>query len=153
MELTTTRWLSYIGVTISVGVFVVALFNDGFYLDLDEPRAWAPGWAELLFGWMSASLAWLANPCLFIAWVFALRRQTFIAAGLALFATGLALSFLLVDEMIVNEGGGTAKITGYGLGYWLWLASAVTMLVLQSAAFVRGEFEARPHPNVHEPVN
>jgi hypothetical protein len=37
------------------------------------------------------------------------------------------LSFLRIETIPVNEAPTYAKITGYGLGYWLWLASAVVL--------------------------
>jgi hypothetical protein len=31
------------------------------------------------------------------------------------------------ESILINEGGGTAKIISYDLGYWLWLASPVAL--------------------------
>jgi hypothetical protein len=40
--------------------------------------------------------------------------------GLAFF---LAVAFLSVKKMMVDEAGNMARITEYGFGYWLWLLS------------------------------
>ena len=39
------------------------------------------------------------------------------------------LSFLLVDQIIDNEGGTTARVISYSLGYWIWVLSSFIMLV------------------------
>ena len=39
------------------------------------------------------------------------------------------LSFLLVDEIIVNDGSTKSKVIFYGLGYWMWLFSSFIMLI------------------------
>jgi hypothetical protein len=38
-------------------------------------------------------------------------------------ALAIALSFLLVDDLMVNEAGGRAAVTRYGPGYWVWMSS------------------------------
>lgn len=55
---------------LSVGLFVLCLANDGYYIEGSNPRAWAAAWGLLLVGWIgmfSGTLAWLANPALTVA--------------------------------------------------------------------------------------
>ncbi|TYO89411.1 hypothetical protein LX74_02989 [Elizabethkingia miricola] len=41
----------------------------------------------------------------------------------------LSLSYLYASTITVNEGGGKAAITSYGLGYYLWLASSISLFI------------------------
>ena len=88
--------------------------------------------AALLVGWMGlyslgASLSWLANPAIWLAWMY-LKRKPKRALGFAIAATLLAASFLLFDEVVTNEAGHMGRIISYKAGYWLWLSSMVFML-------------------------
>jgi hypothetical protein len=42
---------------------------------------------------------------------------------------GLSLSFLLHQQILVDEAGNHSGITGYGAGYWLWVASTATAVI------------------------
>jgi hypothetical protein len=54
------------------------------------------------------------------------RKKSGLAVRLSLLATLLTLSFLLFGQIIHDEAGHYSRITGYGPGYWLWVASAAT---------------------------
>jgi Flp pilus assembly protein TadB len=41
----------------------------------------------------------------------------------------VSLSFLFFKQIMVNEAGNYSKIISYNLGYWLWVLSAVIMLI------------------------
>ena len=41
----------------------------------------------------------------------------------------LSLSYLSASTITVNEGGGKAAITSFGLGYYLWLASSIFLFI------------------------
>ena len=74
-------------------------------------------------------LAWLANPLLLLSWILCLTdelRAAFIASAAALL---LAMSFLLHSTIVASEAPTYEAVTGYGLGYWLWLASMLIMAV------------------------
>src|SRR5690606_25920983 len=92
----------------------------------------AVGWA----GIGSGGTAWLANPCLLVAWA-TLWKKPNLSLGFSLLAAVLMLGFLLVDDVISSSAPSYAKVTGYGWGYWLWLASAV--------ALVAGNITVRMH--------
>ena len=84
----------------------------------------------LLLGWCGipeggASIAWLANPLLAIAWVL-LARNKKAAWILALAASLLCLSFLKSQVVIDNEAGLSSPILKIRIGYWLWLSSSMT---------------------------
>jgi hypothetical protein len=79
---------------------------------------------------IGATVTWFANPLLFLSWI-AVKRNNKIALKLSLASTVLILSFLLFQKVINNEAGTYAGVTGYKAGYWLWLSSAL-MVVLGS---------------------
>jgi hypothetical protein len=87
-----------------------------------------PAWTILLSGALLvnssyANIAWLANPVLFAAWWAIFKRKAAAALVLSFAALALAASFLLAGEVVTNEAGFARPITGYRIGYWLWLAS------------------------------
>jgi len=117
---------------LSMALFAVCLANDGYYISGASPRAWSPAWGLLLVGWigiLSGGAAWLANPVLFLAWFMFYSGRYWRAALLALIAAALILSFLSVKMVIASEATTYAKVIGYGPGYWLWLASALVLLI------------------------
>jgi len=84
------------------------------------------GWVGMLMG--GAAITWLANPALFISWVFFAKRPKWsLVASFA--ASFISLCFLMFGQVLANESGQYQQITSYHAGYWLWLASCVTMLV------------------------
>ncbi|HTD98059.1 MAG TPA: hypothetical protein VK668_02190 [Mucilaginibacter sp.] len=109
--------------SLTQNVFVVAGTNEG------------PGCITLLFGWMGLlvlngpAFCWIANPLLFFAWWYFIRGKTSLSLILSSGATILAACFLLFDTIIVDEGGGSREITGYCVGYWLWLSAITIMMV------------------------
>jgi hypothetical protein len=112
-------------------LFGLCLFGDGYYIEGPNPRAWSPAWGLLAFGWLgvgAGGTAWLANPCLLLGWVALARRWKPVSIILAASALLLVISFLGVDRVIASEVPTYAHVVGYGIGYWLWLASAVALL-------------------------
>ena len=138
---------------LSVALFVACLTQDGYYIDDADPRKWSPGWGLLLFGWMgllSGTLAWLANPLLFVSWVFLAMSKFRLAFYVALGAFLFAMSFLLNSEVISSTRPDYSKIVGYGIGYWLWIASALIVTVGAGVLTIRPESDARPEPRADE---
>ncbi|MDR6676599.1 hypothetical protein [Pseudomonas oryzihabitans] len=85
----------------------------------------AIGWLALLAG----NVAWLANLWFLWAVVRVLRQRS--ASLLALLALGCALDTWRLTRYLVNEGGTTAQVYGYGWGAVLWLL-AMTLLLAAS---------------------
>lgn len=124
-------------ITSSIALFVLCLATDGYYIEGSEPRAWSPGLGLLLLGWMgigSGGTAWLANPLLFLGWILFFFKQPVFSLLCSVGAIALMFSFLFVDFVIASEAPTYARVIGYGIGYWLWIASAASLLV---AAFWR----------------
>lgn len=114
---------------ISVALFITSLALPAVFTQKGSEMY---GLACFLLGWADLSgdgTSWLANPVLLFSWIFLLVKQPKIAAFLGLISVGLALYYFTETEITVNEAGHKSPITSYGLGYYLWLASCVTMLV------------------------
>ena len=107
-------------------LYAGSLINNSFCV-AGKCNGW-PGYGVLIFGAIPlvsspANLTWLANPLLFLSWKYTFRLKTKQSIACASVALLLAASFLLFRNVVTNEGGTAAPITGYALGYWLWLAS------------------------------
>ena len=137
-----TPFLTTCGVT-SILLFVASLTQDCFFIDrLENPRAWSNGFGLLAVGWLAVFkgvYSWLANPTLLIAWLAMWspnhKRYSIGASAIALL---LALSFLLHESLMTDEAGNYSRVTGYGIGYWLWIGSIALALVGSCSWF--GEF-------------
>jgi hypothetical protein len=115
---------------LSTVLFAVCLTQDGYYIAGNNPRAWSPALGLLLLGWIGLGqlvFAWIANPLMILAWLFSWKSRP----GRALLCSTLALlfmaSFLFEKRILSDENGRSSAIAGYGLGYWLWMASAAVM--------------------------
>lgn len=74
-----------------------------------------------------AMASWLANPMIALSWGFLLGGQSRWALWSALSALVLVVSFLTLGEVPGGLKMETVPILIYGLGYWLWMASAAVM--------------------------
>lgn len=74
----------------------------------------------------------LANPFLIAAWLAYGKRKHQLSLMLSMAAAGLMLSFTLVAEMEVGTSGSAKTITSYGLGYYLWVSSALAQVFASS---------------------
>lgn len=112
---------------ISIALFIASLTQTAVNMGSDYMLSIAClllGWAEVLKEELR-----LANPLLFISWLLLLIKQPKISTPLSLMAFLLSLSYLSVSTITVNEGGGKAAITSYSLGYYLWLASSISLFI------------------------
>ena len=119
---------------LSIVCFVASLFFEGFATETSSSiglECLISGLFGLLFG---EGLEWLANPLLFIAWIFCFMKLRSLTAFSSASAILLMLTFLRTHSIIVNEAGGVQPIIRVGAGYWLWVVSAILCLV---AALVR----------------
>lgn len=91
----------------------------------DSALVFLLGWFAIFSG--GAGISWLANPLLIIAWIL-VKKNVKATVILSALATLLALSFLLFDNIIANEGGNYQQIIAYKTGYWLWISSCIIML-------------------------
>jgi len=121
---------------LSIALFAAALTQPAFYWG--DPGDRAPGAVSafilLLEGWRglpAGYLEWLANPLLVATWLaaaFERRVPSLVGAGVA---TLLMLVFPARGSALVLHSGMTQHLASLGAGYWLWLGSALTMVVAQ----------------------
>lgn len=117
---------------LSLIAYGASLFNDGYYAESNDPKAWAPAFGLLLIGWLGlldGVIAWMANPLLLAGWVMLGYRRKSLATIFAIAALICIVSLQFCQTILVNEAGNRAPITSFGAGYWLWLASALLLLL------------------------
>lgn len=109
---------------ISLFLFVTSLTQPAFYMGEVQTGHITTFSAHkvLVLGWLgplSGHFAWFANPAYLIAFAIIKARPAY-SRFLAYAAFVLCLSFLLYPRLLVNEGGTTAPIVEYGIGFYLW---------------------------------
>ena len=137
----------------SVLLFALSLLGNGYCLN---NQCTNHGLSILLIGWLGLLsvkqsgvlfvLAWYANPFLIFSWIstsLGWRHLALLAGGTALL---FGVAFLSVERQLMDEAGGVGKITGYGIGYWLWIASmcaglAAAVLCRQTRAAMTADGE------------
>lgn len=120
---------NHIILILSIAFFIISLALPSVFTKKGSEMY---GLALFLLGWADLSgdgTSWLANPILLFSWVFMLVKQPKIAAFLGLLSVAVALYYLTETEITVNEAGHKSSITSYGLGYYLWITSCVTMFI------------------------
>ncbi|MDB5292773.1 MAG: hypothetical protein JWL69_4014 [Phycisphaerales bacterium] len=139
-----SSWRSVSGLFIgaSILLFLASLTQNGYQSDgPTENHKWAPALTLFLFGWsgiLARVVAWFANPALGATWMLMRFRSKRLAAlCCAIASLALSLSFLLQKEIMADEAGHMSRITAYGFGYWLWIASIATALAGCIAATLR----------------
>ena len=121
-------------IRLSILCFLACLTQDAFYLSGDDPTSWSNGLGLLFFGWMGHA-SWLANPAVIAAWLFFSFERTKISLALSACALVAALSFLQTETLVVSTRPDNETVVGYGMGYWLWLASICAALLAAGAQF------------------
>ena len=113
---------------VSIALFVASLTQQA-YCTSSLCRSGLDALISGFFGFWSgegATIIWIANPILFLSWIF-FRRKSKIVLFLSLAAMLISLSFLLFKTVLDNEAGHLNPIIERSLGYWLWIASSVSM--------------------------
>ncbi|SHL61705.1 hypothetical protein SAMN05444360_10370 [Chryseobacterium carnipullorum] len=134
---------SYIILIISIVIFMISLILPAVFT---KKGSEVYGLTLFLFGWTDLTgdgTSWLANPILLFSWVFLLVKQPKIAAFLGLLSVAVALYYVTETEIIVDEAGHKYPITGFGLGYYVWIASCVTMFI-GSLLLLKSKPETQP---------
>lgn len=121
-------------VIVGVALYVCALPLPAFH-EAPQDVEVQYSYSLLMIGWMGilvGYVAWFANPVVWLSWVLLLRGKWFVATVSALVATVLISRFHATTQMSwpLCEHQCNPYITGWGSGYWLWLASAVWTLAL-----------------------
>jgi hypothetical protein len=116
---------------ISVLLFGAALSQTAFFWGQSAASS-GPGWRLLLQGWRAMPggyVEWLANPALLISWAACASGRRFLAIASACTAVALMLVFLCRRNLETPLSASGMTVVAYGPGYWLWLGSALLMVV------------------------
>jgi hypothetical protein len=124
---------------ISVALYVAALTQECYCTSMACGGHWS-GFFVLIMGAIGgimslAGLTWYANPLLWVAWS-QVNKSPKRALAFSFAAAIVAASFLLFTQITDITPGHSAYITAYRLGYWLWLASAITMAVGSTVVYL-----------------
>ncbi len=126
------------GILLAGTLFTISLVFNTLIPAKGDP-SFLVGFVCLLFGF--SYLAWYANPLILLSVILIALRSRWAVATSAL-ALALAFSALSIETVPYNEGGDDAEVVGYGLGFFLWLASMLTLLL--SALWVGFHRPSRP---------
>jgi hypothetical protein len=69
------------------------------------------------------------HPMLLVTWLTGFARTPLLTVSLSVATLSVGSSFLLVRKVVTNEAGIPFPVTGYRIGYWLWLSSMATAFV------------------------
>jgi hypothetical protein len=118
----------------ALALFVLSLFSPSvsggrFWRDdlVCKAPQWSRGWELLLLGPLSVldgQFGWIANPLMLFA---ALTRTAH--PGFALTAVALIVVTAFSFTSVWMDGGGNGTVCSFGLGYYLWLACSVLVLI------------------------
>lgn len=128
-----SKYINLIFTIISIMLWLISMSQKAYCVDGNCGEPWS-GLICLLFGFLSlffysyAAVSWFLNPLMIISYFIPLKNIN-TKLLLALASVLFGLSFLLFDEIVKNEAGHFGKITGYEIGYWLWVASAIINLI------------------------
>jgi hypothetical protein len=122
--------------TASILLFLTSLTQPAYYIDRSDYDAWSNSLLLVLFGWLgtimsgfsASSLAWLANPLLFISWI-VFKNKPKRSIYLSFTATALAISFRFSKMVVSSESPSFSEITSYQAGYWLWVLSMAVFFI------------------------
>jgi hypothetical protein len=117
----------------------------------------AIGWLGLRFINPSNPVpaAWLANPFLLVSWIIIVWQRPTIIARILSGAALLAGALLLFADTIVPsiEGSGDDHVTGYPLGYWLWVTSMLCAFIAAMLTREKGTVGSRGQRKRQENVS
>lgn len=127
-----TNVLKKFTVAISFILLAISLTKNAYYIEGMRESVGSFGLIAFLLGWMDFSgplLVWLANPLLFLSWVFLFSKRAKRALIPGILAVIFSMSFLFFENIVANEGGGKSQIISYDIGYWIWISSFITNLL------------------------
>lgn len=112
---------------LSIVTFIISLTQKSYCTDEcgDSITALIFGFFAIISGLVG--LSWYANPLLLISW-FTIKDNKY-STIFSKISFLLSFSFLLFNEIIIDEAGHYSKIVSYELGYWLWISSTIIMVL------------------------
>ncbi len=122
-------WSGVISAALCSLMFVVSLCLPALWLAREpaaDPTGNYVGAALLMLGWIEAlggstsGLAWLANPCFGLGILCLLFRRFGWAVVIFTVGFGLTCASFGIRTVVIDEGGSTNFVVGFGPGFWLW---------------------------------
>lgn len=108
------------GIVLAAVLFLSSLGLKTLLLSHGD-SSFLPGFVCLLFGF--SYVAWFANP-LFVASIILLSiNRSGMALATSTASVILAATTFSIQKAPFNEAGHMANVVGYGLGFYLWIAS------------------------------
>ncbi len=143
------RQINKLIILISLLLFAASLMLPAFSFDNSGEVDTAYGYIVALVGAMAIAggawaewLIWLANPLFLLSIImFSNRRPKSMRVAVA--AALLAWSFLLMQEVMVSEGGKWGVIYKRHAGYWLWVGS-ITIFALGNLYYFNRSRKLQP---------
>lgn len=123
---------------LSLIIFITSLFLEAFYIGESQRPYFSIACLLMgLIGFIGVP-AWLANPLYLLALINSSKNinRSFVYSFLALL---FSLSFLLNQEILMDEGGGKDKVVAYGWGYYLWVLSIAILTINQFVKWITKE--------------
>jgi hypothetical protein len=110
--------------------------RNAHWLCAPPVEEWEPGWVMFLYGplgLLDGQVGWFANPLMLAAVLLGKhKRAATILASLAIF---LATSVTSITFNTVPAKVSHLVVIRFGLGYYLWLASSISLLVVMRLSF------------------
>jgi hypothetical protein len=116
------------GIVLAAVLFLSSLGFNTLILSRGD-SSFLMGFVCLLFGF--SYLAWFANPLFLVSVILLSLNRSYMALATSTVSLILAATTFLIQKVPYNEAGHTANVVGYGLGFYLWIAS-ISMILLTS---------------------
>src|SRR5262249_6322530 len=114
------------GIVLAAVLFLSSLGFNTLILSQGD-SSFLIGFACLLFGF--SYLAWFANPLFLVSIILLSLNRSAIALSTSTASVILAATTFLIQKAPFNEAGHMANVVGYGLGFYLWIASMCVILL------------------------
>jgi hypothetical protein len=121
--------LRIVGIVLASVLFLLSLGFNTLLLSHGD-SSFLMGFVCLLFGF--SYVAWFANPLFLMSIVFLSLNRSVWALAASTASVILAATTFLIQKVPYNEAGHMANVVGYGLGFYLWIAS-MSVILLTSA--------------------
>ena len=115
-----------VGIVLAAVLFLSSLGFNTLLLSHGD-SSFLMGFVCLLFGF--SYLAWFANPLFLVSIVLLSLNRLRMALAASTASLILAATTFLIQKVPYNEAGHMANVVGYGLGFYLWIASMSVLLL------------------------
>ena len=138
---------------LSIGIFLLSLTQIA-YCTTNLCRSSLDSLVLGFFGvfYDITAITWLANPILFISWMFFIRKPK-LSLILSSLAVIISLGFLFFSKVVDNEAGHLNLIISHKLGYWLWVYSSLIMLIGNAISYINKSISHSEISNAHAGAN